>query len=220
MTRNRLCALFLVFVLALGPLASPQPASSFTIDNIMRGAELFGYPQTAIRWSPDSQRIYFQWKKYDEPREKNVDTYVVNADNTGLHKLTEDEAKDAPPVQGDWTKDKKRAVYADAGDLYIYDASQAHRRRLTHTIDVESNPRFTRDETHITFQRSGNLYRLSLTDATLDEPPTSRPEQQPARRPPQQPVVDAEDVAAVAHRPWQAVAEPAASSAAPTARNF
>jgi dipeptidyl aminopeptidase/acylaminoacyl peptidase len=169
------CALTLVFVLALGPLADarqkPAPAPEFplTIDNIMRGEGLVGYQPAAIRWSADSQRIYFQWKKYDQPREKNMDTYVVNADNTGLRKLSEDEAKDAPPVQADWSKDKKRAVFADAGDLYLYDAAAGKRRAITHTVENETNPRFTRDQKHIAFTRGGNLYMLSLEDGTLDQ---------------------------------------------------
>jgi len=169
------CALTLVFVLALGPLADarqkPAPAPEFplTIDNIMRGEGLVGYQPAAIRWSADSQRIYFQWKKYDQPREKNVDTYVVNADNTGLRKLSEEEAKDAPPAQADWSKDKKRAVFADAGDLYLYDAAAGKRRAITHTVENETNPRFTRDQKHITFTRGGNLYMLSLEDGTLDQ---------------------------------------------------
>src|SRR5439155_1442539 len=58
-----------------------------TIDNIMRGFELVGYEPRAVHWSPDSQRVYFQWKQANEPREKDFDTYVVNRDGSGLKKL-------------------------------------------------------------------------------------------------------------------------------------
>ena len=34
-----------------------------TIDNIMRGPGLVGNEPRAVHWSPDSQRIYFQWKE-------------------------------------------------------------------------------------------------------------------------------------------------------------
>src|SRR5512132_1964305 len=69
---------------------------ALTIDNIMRGPALVGYEQTGVRWSADSQRLYFQWKQYTEPREKESDTYAVNRDGTGLRKLSEEEAKQAP----------------------------------------------------------------------------------------------------------------------------
>src|SRR5208282_5638903 len=107
---KRYCALFLVFALTIGPLAGSaqktapaleKPSFEMTIDSIMRGSGLFGYPPSAVRWSSDSKLVYFQWKKYDEPREKNMDTYVIAADGSGLKKLSEEEAKDAPPVAGD-----------------------------------------------------------------------------------------------------------------------
>src|SRR5258708_33052938 len=41
------------------------------------------------------------------------------------------------------------------------------RRALTKTNAVQTNPRFTRDQRHITFMRSGNLYLLSLEDGVL-----------------------------------------------------
>src|ERR1017187_4667185 len=97
---KRHCALMLVFALTFGPLAgtaqkpapapAEKPAFDMTIDSIMRGAGLFGYPPAAVRWSPDSKFVYFQWKKYDEPREKNMDTYVITADGGGLKRLSEE----------------------------------------------------------------------------------------------------------------------------------
>src|ERR1022692_339585 len=177
---KRHCALILVFALTLGPLAgtaqkpapapaAAKPAFDMTIDSIMRGAGLFGYPPASVRWSPDSKFVYFQWKRYDDPREKAMDTYMISADGSGLKKLSEEEAKDVPPVNGDWTKDKKRAVYAEAGDLFLYDVAKPKRLQLTKTTDTESNPRFTRDEKHIIFARGGNLYMMSLEDATLTQ---------------------------------------------------
>ena len=59
-TRN----LAVPFFLALF-LLQAQTANRFalTIDNIMRGPGLVGYEPTQVRWSGDSQRIYFQWKQ-------------------------------------------------------------------------------------------------------------------------------------------------------------
>src|SRR5690242_17047084 len=59
-----------------------------TIDNIMRGPGLVGNEPRAVHWSPDSQRVYFQWKEAGEPREKDFDTYAVNRDGSGLRKLS------------------------------------------------------------------------------------------------------------------------------------
>ncbi|MEK6320912.1 MAG: prolyl oligopeptidase family serine peptidase [Acidobacteriota bacterium] len=138
-----------------------------TIDNIMRGPGLVGNEPRAVHWSPDSQRIYFQWKQASEPREKEFDTYVVNRDGSGLRKLTEEEARNAPPLGGETSKDKRLTVFVDDSDVFIYDNTANQRRRITSTNDAETNVHFTRDQKHIYFTRANNLYVMSLETGSL-----------------------------------------------------
>lgn len=164
-----LCALALPV-----PLRAQQPASApakfaLTIDNIMRGPELVGYEPARVYWSQDSQRIYFRWKRAGEPRLKELDLYVVSRDGSGLRKLSEDEARQAPPLGGDLSKDKKLTVFAEDGDLFLYDHTKNGRRQLISTVDGESNPRFTADQQHIVFTRQNNLYRLALDGGQLTQ---------------------------------------------------
>ncbi|HEX7808784.1 MAG TPA: DPP IV N-terminal domain-containing protein, partial [Thermoanaerobaculia bacterium] len=102
-----------------------------------------------------------------DPTEETYDTYVVGRDGKGLRKLSDAEADNAPPLNGNWSRDRKRAVYVDDGDVYLYDAAAKKRRALTDTNDSESNARFTRDEKRVAFVRGNNLYVLSLTDGSL-----------------------------------------------------
>src|SRR6185295_7721952 len=138
-----------------------------TIDNIMRGPGLVGNEPRAVHWSPDSQRIYFQWKQASEPREKDFDTYVVNRDGSGLKKLTEEEAKAAPPLGGEVSRDKRLTLFTDNGDLFLYDNVANQRRQITATTDAETNAHFTRDQKHIYFTRANNLYVMSLDTGSL-----------------------------------------------------
>jgi dipeptidyl aminopeptidase/acylaminoacyl peptidase len=138
-----------------------------TIDNIMRGPELVGNEPRSLRWSADNQSLYFQWKQASEPREKDFDTYVVSRDGSGLRKLTEEEAKNAPPLNGEQSRDKKFTVFADQGDIFLYDNAARQRRQITETTDAESNPRFARDGRRIYFTRSNNLFALSLDSGSL-----------------------------------------------------
>src|SRR5437588_9833857 len=121
-------------------VAASDKKFDLTIDHIMRGPALVGYEPTGVRWSADSQRLYFQWKQYSDPREKDPDTYMVNRDGSGLHRLTEEEAKNAPPANGDRSLDKKLAVFVENGDLFLYDHLTGRRRQITATTDVEANP--------------------------------------------------------------------------------
>lgn len=174
--RSILSFIFIV-VVCLNPIAAAAqqtataPVTKFemTIDSIMRGPDLVGYEPTSVRWSPDSKKIYFRWKKTGEPIRGEMSTYVVNADGSDLRKLSEDEAKQTPPAMGDRSDDKKTVVYAEAGDIFLYNTETGARRQLTKTVDAETNPRFIRDQRHISFIRQNNLYTLSLDDGTLEQ---------------------------------------------------
>jgi dipeptidyl aminopeptidase/acylaminoacyl peptidase len=155
--------LALPFFLALF-LLQAQTAGHFalTIDNIMRGPGLVGYEPTQVRWSGDSRQVYFAWKQPSQKEEEPADTYVVNRDGSGLRKLTDEEARMAPPLAGDATRDERLITYAREGDLFVYDNTTGQTRQLTKTSDSEMNPRFLPDGKRISFTRGGNLYVMAL----------------------------------------------------------
>src|SRR5215471_181483 len=148
------------------PQTQSQPFE-LTVDSIMRGPRLVGYPPSGVYWSQDSQKVYFRWKQADEPRLKEMSLYVVNRDGSGLRRLTEAESKQAPPAIGELSKDKTMTVFADEGDIFIYDHAKAERRQITRTVDAETSPHFTFDQKHIYFTRLNNLYVMSLDGGSL-----------------------------------------------------
>jgi len=149
---------------------SPTPKTfELTVDSIMRGPRLVGYPPSGVYWSQDSQRVYFRWKQADEARLKEMSLYVVNRDGTGLRRLTDEEAKQAPPANGELSKDKSMTVFADEGDIFIYDHAKNARRQITKTVDAETNPHFTFDQKRIYFTRANNLYVMTLDGGMLEQ---------------------------------------------------
>jgi dipeptidyl aminopeptidase/acylaminoacyl peptidase len=164
-----------------------RPANNFelTIDNIMRGPALVGFEPSQVRWSADSERIYFQWKQAADKEDAPLDTYVVNRDGSGLRKLSDEETRLAPPgvggfmggggggrgggAEADTSKDKRLTVFARDGDIFISDNTTGKGRQITKTTDVESNPHFLPDGKRIYFTRSGNLYVMSLDTGLLVE---------------------------------------------------
>jgi dipeptidyl aminopeptidase/acylaminoacyl peptidase len=135
----------------------------------MRGPALVGYPPQDAHWSQDSGRVYFRWKQASEPRLKEMDWYTVNRDGSNLHKLSDEELKSAPPANGELSKDKTMTVFAEDGDILIYDHKSSTRRQLTRTTDAEQNPHFTRDGRRVSFTRAGNLYLMSLDTGSLEQ---------------------------------------------------
>jgi dipeptidyl aminopeptidase/acylaminoacyl peptidase len=168
-----LCVVSLLAPLVPGqqpqPAKAPAPPKPFelTVDSIMRGPRLVGYQPANIYWSQDSQRVYFRWKQADEPRLKEMGLYVVNRDGTGLRRLSDDEARQAPPANGELSKDKTLTVFTEDGDVFIYDHAKNERRPITRTTDVESNAHFTFDQKHIYFTRQNNLYVMALDGGSL-----------------------------------------------------
>ena len=157
-----------------------RPANNFalTIDNIMRGSALVGFEPSQVRWSGDSERIYFQWKQATDKEDAPLNTYVVNRDGAGLRKLSDEEARLTPPGGGggrggggeaDTSKDKRLTVYARDGDIFISDNTTGKGRQITRTTDVEANPHFLPDGKRIYFTRSNNLYVMSLDTGLLVE---------------------------------------------------
>src|SRR5580700_5443117 len=149
--------------------ARPAGNFSLTIDNIMRGPGLVGYEPAGVRWSHDSQRIFFQWKLAAEQVNAPMATYEINRDGSGLRKLTDDEVKRVPPANGDTSKDRRWTVYSQAGDVFLFDNSSGAIRQITKTADAELNPRFLPDAKRISFSRGGNLFVMSLDNGYLEQ---------------------------------------------------
>jgi dipeptidyl aminopeptidase/acylaminoacyl peptidase len=156
----------LAIALLTGPSAATLPAQSaapaaapgrfeLTVDGIMRGPDLVGYPPSGLRWSADSQKLYFDWRK---PGEEEPSTYVVGRDGGAPRKLTGDEEKNALPAGGRWDKARRRLLAVDAGDIILVDGITGARRQITRTSGSEGNPRWARNDTHITYVRDGNLF--------------------------------------------------------------
>src|SRR5207253_11090497 len=115
------------------------------------------------------QRVYFRWKGPDEPRLKELSLYVVNRDGMGLRRLSDDEARQAPPASGELSKDKTMTVYAEDGDIFVFDHVKNQPRQVTRTTDAEANPHFTFDQKRISFTRQNNLYVMALKDGLLEQ---------------------------------------------------
>ncbi|HEY7291204.1 MAG TPA: alpha/beta fold hydrolase [Vicinamibacterales bacterium] len=154
---------FLAVALAASPAAvrTASPARfDLSVDSIMRGPKLVGYPQTGLRWSGDSARLYFEWRR---PGDDEAFTYVVGRDGGEPHKLSDDERRNAPPASGGaWDRAHRRVLFADKGDIVLVDTVANTRRQITRLSGNESSPRWARKETAVTFTRDNNLYMVAL----------------------------------------------------------
>jgi dipeptidyl aminopeptidase/acylaminoacyl peptidase len=158
-----------------------KAASGFelTVDSIMRGPKVVGYPPTGLRWAGDSSRLYFEWRR---PGDDDASTWVVGRDGGSPHKLSDEERRSAPPVTGRWDAAHRRVLFVDGGDVVLLDSVSGTRRQITRTTGAEANPRWARRESAVTFTRDNNLFLVPLDSGEL----TQLTDVQPKKRDPRE----------------------------------
>jgi dipeptidyl aminopeptidase/acylaminoacyl peptidase len=160
MSKSLAAAALTVAALALS--AQPHAAVRtfpLTIDSIMRGPDLVGYPPDNLRWSGDSQRLYFEWR---QPKDDIAATWVVSRSGGTPIRLSEEERRSAPLPAGQWDKSRRRQVGVDSGDIVVIDTVAKKRIDITRTTASETAPRWARNETAVTFVRDNNLFLVPL----------------------------------------------------------
>src|SRR5207247_10913308 len=97
-------------VVAAATLVAAAPAKlELTVDSIMRGPKLVGYPPTGLRWSGDSARLYFEWRR---PGEAEPSTWVVAREGGAPRKLSASERRKAQQANGRWVAAHRRVLLA------------------------------------------------------------------------------------------------------------
>jgi dipeptidyl aminopeptidase/acylaminoacyl peptidase len=176
-----------------GTSAKPAVASKLelTVDAIMQGPRLYGYPPSGLRWSGDSRELYFEWRK---PGEDEASTYVVSRDGGEPRKLTDDEKKKVPPpTGGQWDGAHRRLLFSDGGDIVVLDTVARTRQQVTKTMATEGNPRWARGDTSVTFTRDGNLFIMALASGSLQQLTDVGPKRREPRETDSQKYVKAEE---------------------------
>ncbi|MGD8331995.1 MAG: DPP IV N-terminal domain-containing protein, partial [Acidobacteriota bacterium] len=153
----------------------PAPAQGqqfeLSIRNIMRAEENVGVAPSQIRWTDDSQWVYFRWRPGGLAWDAETSSYRVRADGSGLEKLTDEEVEDAAVsvANGDLSADRRWRVSSVSGDLWLVDRQTMDARRLTETQDNEGQPLFSADGEAIFFRRDNNLFRFELETGELEQ---------------------------------------------------
>ncbi|MBX2814892.1 MAG: prolyl oligopeptidase family serine peptidase [Saprospiraceae bacterium] len=139
--------------------------SELDLDEIMQGHDFAGYSPTSVRWSPNSQDIYFRW----------------NPDNQMLASLYKSNSQAIAPIQvkiaeerqqvrmTDRTKDGKRYLGTRNGDVVMGDLETDDLLLITNTVARESNPIFSGDENEVIYQVGDNLFSWSIADGATSQ---------------------------------------------------
>src|SRR5439155_1689257 len=109
--------------------AAPVPFP-LTVDSIMRGPKLVGYPQTGLRWSGDSSRLYFEWRR---PGDDEPATYVVSKDGSDL----------APRKRDPRDTDSQKFIKTEEEKLIAHTRVEAEKKKKREEKDkADALPKF------------------------------------------------------------------------------
>ncbi|HEY8550484.1 MAG TPA: DPP IV N-terminal domain-containing protein [Vicinamibacterales bacterium] len=117
-------------------------------------------------WSPDGRRIAFAANRDGQP-----EIYVMNADGTGVERLTTNAFLDLKPV---WSPDGRQIAFMREEDgrydIYVMDLATKRERRLEGTAANDSEPSWSPDGRRIAFNSpaTGNfdIYVMDVESGT------------------------------------------------------
>jgi dipeptidyl aminopeptidase/acylaminoacyl peptidase len=166
-------------VLCVAPaLAQTTKPFDFSIENILRGPELYGRQPTDVRWSADSKWIYFTWLEpgtdwRETPKQFRV--RAVPGSKPERVSIQQVDSSGARFARSERSHNGRFTAVEFNGDLYINDLNTGTTRRLTQTVESERSPQFSANDRQIFFVRSGNVYSIDLSTGFLRQVTDIRP---------------------------------------------
>ncbi len=131
------------------------------VDLIMEGADFSGTTPTGVRWDGRGERLWFQWKRWDEPESG---TWEYRLSDRSLRRLDEAAAEDVPGRNSVWDADRRRAMWEVRDSIRLYDAESGSVRTLLDGIDGARPVAFARGSRSGVVRWQNNLLSIELAD--------------------------------------------------------
>jgi dipeptidyl aminopeptidase/acylaminoacyl peptidase len=144
-----------------------QKLAPLTVEKIMRDpSKWIGNSPANIHWSEDSKTIYFDWNP-----DKNLSDslYSYSVDDRKIHKVSQNERKKLPAMDGVYNRIYTQKVFLKDGDIFVLDCKSMMVRQITNTTEREISPVFSGDEQSIIFEKGNNLYSFRLSGGMLSQ---------------------------------------------------
>ena len=166
-----------VFILSalaiIAPLASFAQTSPLTVQQIMQDPnDWIGGLPGRMNWSENGEFLYFWWNPGGEFPSDSL--YKVQEKGGIPEKVEPAERRVAMTLFSGWQHEEhiydsgfRRKVFVSDGDLFLYDRKSDKTVRLTKTLDRESGPRYSLDDSAILFSRDRNLFRMDLATGSV-----------------------------------------------------
>ena len=172
-----LAALAALFIAAPGtaqvadfvPRAARSQDFELSVRSIMRASELVGQSPTGVRWSDDSEWIYFNWLPGGNDWHAQRELYRVPAGGGEPERVPDDEARRIGLTTGggEISSDGRWKLSTFGGDIQLVNRSDLSVRQLTDTREGESSAMFSSDGERIIYRRGQNLFSMEINGGSV-----------------------------------------------------
>jgi len=156
----RKSVVFFAMLVSASCIAQTQ-LGKLTVEKIMRDPKWIGTSPSNVNWSYDSKYIYFNWN----PEKAVADSlYYISSANLVPQKASYQQKQSLlRPDDIAYNSNRTSFVYDKEGDIFFADTKTGKERRITQTEDIESNPRFSFNDTKVVYSLNQNLYAWDIS---------------------------------------------------------
>jgi hypothetical protein len=149
-----------VFILLVSNVCFAQTIGKLTIEKIMKDPKWIGTSPRNTSWSTDSRYLFFQWN----PDKAQSDSIYYISPTDLVPKKTTYAVRQNMATEDSVVYNTGRTAYAYTkdGDIFYSDVKSNTPRRITETIDLESNPQFIINNSKLVYTRNQNLFAFDL----------------------------------------------------------
>lgn len=132
--------------------------AQLTVEKIMRDPKWIGSSPSAPQWSADGRQLFFRW---NPNKDKGDSLYTISmGELTPVKTTLEQQVNIEKESSYQYNENRTAFVYAFRGDIYYQ--SGIIRRRITQTIEIESNPQFSFLEKKVVYTRNQQLFAWDI----------------------------------------------------------
>ncbi|MEN2283024.1 prolyl oligopeptidase family serine peptidase [Algoriphagus sp. SE2] len=160
-------------------LTEIQAQSSLSVEYIMRDPKWMGTFPSSVRWSDDSQQIYFKYNLENDPADS---LYKINPNDPKITKVHWPEEKTLRKNYSSNNSDKSLRVYLEDRKIIVENLAKNSSSVALDWFQNISNPNFLADENLIAFNSDGNIFILNRATGTVEKVTNINTGSKPSKR--------------------------------------
>ena len=161
LTRAATTCLLCFLLLSLSHTGRSQTTTEkLTVEKIMQDPKWIGSSPSEPFWSQDGKYLFFKWNP-DHAADDSV--YYITREDQHPQKAAYSLLQTSTSADNvSYNTAHTASTFTREGDIFLMDAKTGKEKRVTHTVDPETNPVFSFHDSRIVYSRGGNLFSWDI----------------------------------------------------------